>query len=728
MGSETGVQTFKTLVCFFSTPSQVVRPCLVDRLHPRGNSEHEVIAVPLYLIVSEFSHNIMTEPDPISDTGQQQNDCSSSSQPLSPLPAFLLAASAAAVAAALSYYLRSRRRVLLPPKNAPSAICALARAWNAQDPDPQTRAEVSAWLSRYLTTPDVEELRSLPDALDPSKRLHFGTAGIRAVVGAGYDRLNVLTLIAIAQATCIVSNPRDQTVVVGHDARLDSRKFAVVVADVFHQYGAKVLLFSRPVPTPFVAYAVREMNCRVGLCVTASHNPAKENGLKVFWEDGIQIRSGIADQIERSVKDASHPWKSYALTDAELGDVDDPFDYIANSYYYQITNTLLNQSLDVNASSAPVVYTACHGVGTPYIQEMFSHFGLPAPILCPQQCDPDPSFPTLPFPNPEEKGALDLAIRTAKHHGASLILANDPDADRLGAAEVGSDGAVRVFTGDEIALLLADYLSSGMQESQLVDCALVTSTVSSKVLASMARKRGFLFKESLTGFKWLNKEAANLEEDGKLVLLTYEEAIGFNVTRNIVRDKDGISAAAVFAEMSGVVHRTGKTLAGKIDDLLDECGMHMSYNGHLRLSGASPNTKDIFERARQSGFPDKFDKAAVKSVRDLTYGTDTAEPDGISRLPGDFNAQFLTFRCAGRDRTSESSSVIIHLRGSGTGKNLIRTTLFLPPSGLVKLIANAYTYSSFSCSNGRRRTENQILCGIAMLSRRSRRWLGETVP
>lgn len=593
--------------------------------------------------------------------------------------AFIVALSAAAItagAAAFVHFRRQRQRTepvprSTSPPSTPSAVSAMARLWLAQDPDPKT-CEVLRTQLHIVSTRDSAELRArLAVALDPANRLRFGTAGMRAEVGLGYDRLNVLNVVAVAQGVLAVLRKDggvNNGIVVGYDARYDSEKFAVAIAAVFDEADVAVRLFPRPVPTPFVAFAAVSMECDAAFCVTASHNPAKDNGIKVFWRDGIQIRSDVAGKVEAAVRENARPWKRYPLERFALSArVVDPMPDVEKPYYAKMTRALRRRTAIENGATPPVVYTACHGVGHEYIDRMFAAFGLPATVPCEEQCKPDPAFPTLPFPNPEEKGALDMAVETARKSGVRLVLANDPDADRLGAAELSYPGGeVRVFTGNDIAILLTDYLSAGREGEDMSKYAVVASTVSSKICASMARKRGFVFREALTGFKWLNKVAVDLE--GKTVLLTYEEALGFNVTKNILRDKDGVSAAAVFAEMAGAIFESGSSLSRRLNELLDECGVHLSKNGYFRTSSSSATTTEIFEKARERGLPRTLGKAVVMSVRDLTQGTDTAEPDGKAKLPCDPRSQFVTFRC-GRDESTpaDDPSLIIHLRGSGTG-------------------------------------------------------------
>lgn len=600
--------------------------------------------------------------------------------PTTPIPPTILALVAAATASAAALFItRPRSQTVTPGPSNPTKprptlpeISALVRLWLEQDPDIKSRNIVQSWLHKASTTSiSTAHLLEIAARLDPTSRLTFGTSGLRAPVRPGHDSLNVLTVLRAAQGVlrhaqqaCSPDSLR-KGVVIGHDARYDSRRFAVAMAAVFNSQDIPVMLFSRPVPTPFVPYTLVRSRLALGICVTASHNPPQDNGVKVYWEDGILTRPKRSADIEHAIRQNLRPWMSYDLTEQSLS-VHDPIEEISTAYYDQIVQTLRQQSPAANLATPPVVYTACHGVGYEYIRAMFKKWSLPEPIPVLEQVQPDPAFPTLPFPNPEEPGALDLAIATARAKGARLVLANDPDADRLGVAEVGD--STRIFTGDEIAALLTDYLTRDYKKRDMSAYAVVASTVSSKILASMARNRAFEFRESLTGFKWLNKRAVDLQAEGKIVLLTYEEAIGYNVTRNIVRDKDGVSAAAVFAELAGVLYASGITLAQRMEQLLEECGVHLSRNGYLRTSPESNSTAEIFDEARKNGLPKKFGNAVVKSVRDLTMGLDTAEVDGQAVLPADPNSQFLTFRCGYGSEADDDSPLIIHLRGSGTGK------------------------------------------------------------
>lgn len=603
---------------------------------------------------------------------------------LSPVTIFLITATAAI---SLAIYISRRHQPrststapgTLRTTTSPTAACALVRAWLAVDLDPVTRAQTQATLSDYLRGTPATRLRLQPhiDALDPvtATTLHFGTAGVRANVAPGYNHLNAVTVINVAQAVAAASRPFRRPVSVAYDARHSSRRFALLITQALHHAGATVRLFSTPVPTPLLAFDAHTQRTQVAFIVTASHNPPQDNGIKVYGSDAIQIRADVAMRVEAKMPSTIKPHQKYSLDEAYVRStipLTDPLQDSRLAYKQAIAAKIRFQTLEQNARAPPAVYTACHGVGHIFVVELFKQFGLPDPIPCAEQCAPDGDFPTLPFPNPEERGALDLAIATAQRENARLILANDPDADRFAAAELDAKGAARTFTGDEIATLLTDYITTQLHKQDahvdMSQFAVVTSTVSSKILSSMARERGFSFHESLTGFKWLNKTAVDLEGEGKTVILTYEEAIGFNVTQNIVRDKDGISAAAVFYEMAAVLYESGSSLVNRLNEVTDECGVHLAHNGYLRLSGNSPSTKEIFDAARDAGLPNSFAQATVISYRDMTKGIDSAEADDKSRFPADPTSQFLTFRCAQGSSDTNDCPLIIHLRGSGTGK------------------------------------------------------------
>jgi phosphomannomutase len=383
-------------------------------------------------------------------------------------------------------------------------------------------------------------------------------------------------------------------------------------------------------------------------------------------QDGSQIRPDIANRIESHFR-RTRAYK-YVLDEALLRSmslVSDPTESCIDSYM-SVAQTLRWRPREENSEAPACVYTAMHGVGFPFVSRLFADFGLlPVVPVEVQSLKPDPDFSTVTKPNPEESGALDLAIAKAKETNVSVVIANDPDADRLGAAVVDVEsGSTRILTGNEIAALLADYLLLQQTPSDRAGIAMVRSTVSSRFLSSMGKREGFQVEETLTGFKWLSFGAANLAKDGKTCLLAYEEALGYMIG-NGVRDKDGVSAAAVFAELAGYWAKQGGVLQ-RLATLNELYGNHLCNNGYLTLTDSSTPLESIFEVARAEGFPSVLGKSSVVSVRDLTKGTDTAQSDGRAVLPADPNTQFLTFTCKSPLATDGVDDMTISLRGSGT--------------------------------------------------------------
>lgn len=501
---------------------------------------------------------------------------------------------------------------------------------------------------------------------------------------------------------------RRRGVVIGYDHRqagtITSERFAAVAAQACALRGVRVYLYSRIVATPLVPFAVAHLGAAAGIMVTASHNPKEDNGYKVYWGNAAQIippvDAGIADAIGRSLE----PWDAgaYRAVTIEgvraMDGVSDPgagADDVITAYFDAV-RAQTTGCLTTNAAAPAVVYTAMHGVGTPFVQRAFELFGHPAPVLVSEQCDPDPDFSTVAFPNPEEgKGALELSFRAADAAGLSLVLANDPDADRLAVAErratAGGDGADGwyVFSGNEIGCLLADWLlrrearargtlpagdgDGPDDEASLAEslgklpplgegvCVLAT-TVSSKAIRAVAAHYGARFDETLTGFKWIGNRAAQLRADeGAKVVLGVEEAIGFCVG-DVVLDKDGVCAAAVFAEMAASLGRCGETCLGRLEKLRAATGYFVSCNKYLRVTDTA-TVDTIFERLRAGGrYALRLGRQVVDEVRDLTgEGLDTSFADGRPRLPTSA-AHMITLTLR--------NSCVITLRTSGTEPKL----------------------------------------------------------
>jgi phosphomannomutase len=470
----------------------------------------------------------------------------------------------------------------------PDELVAAARAWRDDDPDPGDRAE----LDQLIAAGDVDELRDRFAA-----RLEFGTAGLRGAMGAGPNRMNRAVVIRATAGLAAYVRDRGEAgrpVIVGYDARHRSAQFASDAAAVFAAAGFPVRLADSPLPTPVVAFGVRHLGCCAGVVITASHNPPQDNGYKVYLADGAQIAppvdAGISAAIDAVASVASVP--RAPAGDPSITRVGPD---LVDAYVTAATTTVLgadpaHDGPDPTRERADVgvVYTPLHGVGRDVVLRVFERAGFRAPYVVPEQADPDPDFPTVAFPNPEEPGALDLALAAALQPRPSgrgpvdVVLANDPDADRLAAAVPepdGDDRRWRALTGDEIGIVLADWL---LAQGTGADRLVVTTVVSSSMLGRLAAARGVAFAETLTGFKWIARAA--LERPDLRFVYGYEEALG-SCVGPLVRDKDGITAALAFADLVAFEKARGRGVADRLDDLARELGVHATGQRSIRFEG-----------------------------------------------------------------------------------------------------------------------------------------------
>lgn len=426
-------------------------------------------------------------------------------------------------------------------------LIARARTWLAEDPDADTRDE----LAKLIDAGDVAEL-----AERFSGTLQFGTAGLRGELGAGPMRMNRAVVIRAAAglAAYLKANGHTDgtgTVVIGYDARHKSADFARDTAAVMVGAGLKAAVLPRPLPTPVLAFAIRHLGAIAGVEVTASHNPPRDNGYKVYLGDGSQIvppaDAEIAAEIEAvgSLHDVARPDTGWETLD----------DAVLDAYLARTDAVLAPHS----PRTARTVYTAMHGVGKDVLLAAFARAGFPEPVLVAEQAEPDPDFPTVAFPNPEEPGAMDLAFAQARATDPDLIIANDPDADRRAAA-VKADGEWRMLRGDEVGSLLAAHLVRRGAHGTFAE-----SIVSSSLLGRIAEKAGLPYEETLTGFKWI----ARVEG----LRYGYEEALGYCVDPDGVRDKDGITAALLITELASELKAEGRDLLDLLDDLAVEHGL-----------------------------------------------------------------------------------------------------------------------------------------------------------
>jgi phosphomannomutase len=438
-----------------------------------------------------------------------------------------------------------------------------ARNWIEQDPDAETVAELEKLISE-------SDEAGLLDRF--GQRIGFGTAGLRGLLGAGPNRMN---RVLVAQAAAGISkylkeNFDDPSVVIGYDARKNSDVFAKDSAQIFAGFGIRAFLFPELAATPLVAYAVRNLGASAGVMVTASHNPPGDNGYKVYDFSGSQIISPMDLEIAKHIDEFARSGSVAALTRSESF-VEVPTSVRAG--YLQSVSGLLNKHSE--RKSIKIVYSAMHGVGASFIQEIFKLSGLAEPTQVLSQQQPDGKFPTVSFPNPEEPGAMDASLATAEDQQADLVLVNDPDADRLAVAFKKADGGYQQLTGDQLGLILGEEMASRASREGRTG-SLACSIVSSSALSEVAKHYGFGFEQTLTGFKWVSR-VSNL-------IFGYEEALGYCVDWSQVRDKDGLSAALIVADIASALANQGYTLGDQLDKLMQRYGYFATGQISIRVT------------------------------------------------------------------------------------------------------------------------------------------------
>jgi phosphomannomutase len=456
----------------------------------------------------------------------------------------------------------------------PADVEAVARAWLAEDPDPFTRSETEALLAAH-------DIDSLEDRF--GRRLVFGTAGLRGELGPGPNRMNRALVRRVAAGLARYLGPEHGRVVIGYDARHQSDEFAADTAAVLAAAGLESLLLPHPLPTPVLAYAVRYFNCGAGVMVTASHNPRRDNGYKVYLGDGAQIvppaDADISAAIDSVGSIAGLPMSdAYRVLD----------DQVVDAYCAGALARVPEGPRDLR-----IVYTPLHGVGRDLAVDLFARAGFRDVHVVAEQAEPDPTFPTTPFPNPEEPGVLDLALAAAERLAADIVLANDPDADRVAVAVGG-----RRLTGDEVGCLLGYHLLSSRPAAP--ERLVVTTIVSSSLLLRIADEFGAHAARTLTGFKWIVRPA--LAHPEWQFVLGYEEALGYAVG-DLVRDKDGLTAALAVAELAARLKADGRTLDDARADLDDRYGAHRTAQRSFRID---PDAQAV-AMARARALPNAHD-------------------------------------------------------------------------------------------------------------------------
>lgn len=521
-------------------------------------------------------------------------------------------------------------------ENVSTALMDAARTWAAQDPDPETRSEAEDLITRAKAG-DTEAFARLADQF--GSRLAFGTAGLRGELGAGPNRMNRVlvaqaaaglarflkaqspTLPGAGSADDALSKP---LVVVGYDGRVNSDVFAQDSAAIFAGAGLRTLIMPRMVPTPVLAFAVRHLNAAAGVMVTASHNPPRDNGYKVYLggaDEGSQIVSpsdsdiaAAIDEVSATLTFAEHPRGNYDAVPESVIDA-----------YVEATAQLLSAPAQ---NPLTVVYSAMHGVGWETFWRVLQRAGHAQPLVVTEQCDPDGTFPTVAFPNPEEPGALDLSIALATQHSADLIVAHDPDADRLAIA-IPVGNTWRRLSGNEVGLLLGWRMAELAQRSRQSDPAgahsrqtLACSIVSSPGLKAVADAYGLDFADTPTGFKWISR-APHL-------LFGFEEALGYLVNPNDVRDKDGISAAAAFLSLANELADRGLTVADHLDEFVARFGCFASAQISMRVSDLNV-IADTMQALRDNP-PSRVGSVTVERIDDLAKGWGSLPPSDVLRV------------------------------------------------------------------------------------------------
>lgn len=511
-----------------------------------------------------------------------------------------------------------------------------ARAWAAQDPDDVTRAE----LEQLITDAESGDAGASGELQDRfSGRLAFGTAGLRGELGAGPMRMNrVLVAQAAAglaafllrQAEHPMAEGRTPSIVIGYDGRHNSEVFARDTAELMQGAGVQAILLPRLLPTPVLAYAVRALDASAGVMVTASHNPPRDNGYKVYLgglDAGSQIvppvDGEIAAEIARVAEgDIGELPRDTGYAIADEGVIDD---YVRET-----------AAVATHAASLDVVYTAMHGVGWETARRVFveAGFGEPTPVAA--QLEPDPDFPTVDFPNPEEPGAMDLAFATAREADATLVIANDPDADRLavGIPDASVDGGWRRLSGNEVGWLLGRRAARALQadgEDGALGATLAASLVSSPALETVARKYDLDYVETLTGFKWISRAGG--------LAYGYEEALGYLVDPHKVRDKDGISAAVAILDLAAELAADGRTLADALQEFAAELGGFASGQISVRVSDLADIPR-IMARLRAEP-PHEVGGIRVDSIEDFRDGFLSFPPSDLLRIRLDGGARVI---------------------------------------------------------------------------------------
>lgn len=515
-------------------------------------------------------------------------------------------------------------------------ILSRAKAYIQEEKDEIFRKEIQ----ELVATDNITELE---DRF--YQNLEFGTGGLRGIIGGGTNRMNTLVINNATQGLanyCIKALPEkakkgELKAVIAYDSRKYSDKFAEATALIFAANGFTTYLFTSLRPTPELSYAIRMLECDTGVVVTASHNPPQYNGYKAYWNDGAQVTAphdtGIITEVN-AVTAVKHISKEEAISTGKLILIDS---FIDEQYWNMVKNQLFRPELiREKAKEVKVVYTPLHGTGAMHVEKVLGDLGLEV-ITVPEQRNPDGAFPTVAYPNPEEAAALKMAVELAEKEKADVVMATDPDADRFGTAVPGPDGKFVLITGNQMGVLLTDYILLSRKElgkmpvNPAVIRSIVTSTMVDKVVASYGAK----LDECLTGFKWIAAFMAKYEETNcNSYVFGLEESYGYNV-ENDVRDKDGVSAAAMCAEMTLYWRSKNKSLLQRLEELYLQCGYYEDKAISKSFPGAAggQTMKNIMTKLRTEGLKSLGGKKVI-SIRDVGQGIvyNPENPDKKTKL------------------------------------------------------------------------------------------------
>lgn len=498
-----------------------------------------------------------------------------------------------------------------------TATADAARAWRDQDPDALTRAELDALITA-AETGDAAATAELAQRF--AGRLDFGTAGLRGELGAGPTRMNRVLVgqAAAGLAAFLLARGADPSVVIGYDGRHNSRVFAEDTAELMQGAGVRAILLPRLLPTPVLAFAVRELGTSAGVMVTASHNPARDNGYKVYLGDldaGSQIVPPADAEIQAEI---------LRVAAGSLADLPRSSDYVVADE--SVVDAYIERTAELATATAPIryVYTPMHGVGLETAARVFAATGFPEPEVVVEQAQPDPDFPTVAFPNPEEPGAMDLAFAHARAVGVELVIANDPDADRVavGVPDPDADGGWRRLSGNEVGWLLGWRAARLLEAAGTPDGTLACSLVSSPALGAIARVHRLDFVETLTGFKWISRAGG--------LVFGYEEALGYLVDPDKIRDKDGISAAVAVLSLMAELRAAGTTLDQHFAEFADRFGGFASDQISIRVADLDEIPRTMARLRAEP--PTSVGGVRVTQIDDFAGGFGTFPPNDILRL------------------------------------------------------------------------------------------------